>query len=200
MSKGTAASLGPCVLEGGDLRLEPLREAHAAGLLAAGDDPEIFRWLSQDLMDAQAVEAFIAAARSAEEQGTAYAFAVVRRVDGRILGSTRYLDVDEGSRTVEVGWTFYSRAAWGGTVNPQAKYLLLAHAFEEWGAMRVALRTDSRNLHSQAAIRKLGALYEGTLRSHRLRKDGSVRDTVCFSIVREEWPAVRERLLARLAL
>ncbi|MDA8344369.1 MAG: GNAT family protein [Thermaerobacter sp.] len=198
MSSLPLGPLGPCVLEGAAVRLEPLRQTHGTGILAAADDPSIWRWMSKSLTDAAAVEEFIDSALRDEAAGRAYAFAVVSRSDGNVIGSTRYLDVDEANRGAEVGWTFYSRAAWGGAVNPESKLLLLRHAFEDWGAMRIALRTDSRNLHSQAAIRKLGARYEGLLRSHRLRRDGSVRDTVCFSVVREEWPSVRAGLLARL--
>jgi RimJ/RimL family protein N-acetyltransferase len=190
-------ALGPCVLEGDILRLEPLRKHHAAGLLAIGGDPEIWRWLPEELDDPEAVERFIESAMQCEKAGTCYAFAVIRRADGAVIGSTRYLNIDTANRGVEVGWTFYARSAWGGPVNPEAKYLLLRHAFEDWGALRVALRTDGRNLHSQAAIRKLGARYEGTLRSHRIRRDGTLRDTVTFSVLREEWPEVREGLLAR---
>lgn len=191
-------ALGPCVLEGAALRLEPLREAHAAGIVAAADDPSIWRWLSATVDNLPAAQRFIAQAIEEEERKQSYAFAVVRRADGCVLGSTRYLNIEPAHRGAEVGWTFYSKAAWGGPVNPEAKLLLLRHAFEVWGALRIALRTDGRNLHSQAAIRKLGARYEGTLRSHRIRPDGSVRDTVTFAIVREEWPAVREGLLRRL--
>jgi RimJ/RimL family protein N-acetyltransferase len=97
-----------------------------------------------------------------------------------------------------IGWTWYSPEAWGRSVNPEAKLLLLEHAFETWGAVRVALKTDAKNLHSQAAIRKLGAKYEGTLRNHRIRRDGSLRDSVVFSIIDSEWPGVKAALLRRL--
>jgi RimJ/RimL family protein N-acetyltransferase len=117
---------------------------------------------------------------------------------GRLIGSTRYLDVQEDDRTVEIGWTWYAPDTWGSVVNPEAKYLLMRRAFDEWGAIRVALKTDIRNLHSQAAIKKLGARYEGLLRNQRIRRDGSYRDTVVFSITDREWPAVKSRLEQRL--
>src|SRR2546428_12889636 len=137
----------------------------------------------------------------AESQGREYPFVVVRLEDNRVIGSSRYLDVQEDDRTVEIGWTWYSRDAWGGVVNPEAKYLLLRHAFEEWGAIRVCLKTDGLNVHSQNAIRKLGATYEGTLRNHRIRRDGTYRHTVMFSIIESEWPEVKrslERPIAQL--
>ncbi len=124
------------------------------------------------------------------------AFAVV--VDGRAQGSTSYLDVDLSVGGVEIGWTWYARPLWATTVNPACKLLLLTHAFEVLGAERVTLKTDGLNTRSQSAIRRLGATYDGTLRHHRRRPDGSVRDTAYFSILRSEWPGVREGLLARL--
>jgi RimJ/RimL family protein N-acetyltransferase len=108
------------------------------------------------------------------------------------------MEVQPRDRGVEIGWTWYAPRCWGTTVNPESKYVLLRHAFEEWGAIRVALKTDVLNVHSQAAIRKLGARFEGVLRQHRIRRDGSYRDTVMFSIVDSEWPHVRERLLSRI--
>jgi RimJ/RimL family protein N-acetyltransferase len=120
-------------------------------------------------------------------------------VDGRIIGSTRYLDVQEEDRTAEIGWTWYEPPAWGTIVNPEAKFLLLRHAFEEWHAIRIALKTDVRNLRSQSAIARLGAVYEGTLRNQRIRPDGSYRDTPIYSIIESEWPSVKRSLEARLA-
>ena len=138
-------------------------------------------------------------AMQAESQGREYPFVVLLVDSGRVVGSTRYLDVQEDDRTVEIGWTWYAPDTWGGVVNPEAKYLLMRHAFDDWGAIRVALKTDVRNLHSQAAIKKLGAKYEGLLRNQRIRPDGSYRDTVVFSITDREWPAVKLRLERRIA-
>jgi len=134
----------------------------------------------------------------ASDRGTAYVFTVIDRATNRIVGSTRYMDIQAEHRGVEIGWTWYAPEVWGTAVNPECKLLLLTHAFEEWGAVRVMLKTDHRNARSQAAIRKLGAVYEGTLRQHRVRPDGTLRDTVVFSILDREWPAVRAGLYARL--
>ncbi len=191
--------LGPVVLEGRHIRLEPLRPRHRAGLVAAAGAPGIWTWLSADLRVPEAMDAFLADALRAEELGTEFPFAVVRQEDGRVLGSTRYLDVTPAHRRLEIGWTWYEPAAWGTATNPEAKFLLLRHAFEAWGAVRVALHADGENRHSQAAIRKLGAVHEGVLRRHKRRPDGTWRDTVVFSILDAEWPERREALRQRLA-
>lgn len=192
------AALGPITLTGEHLRLEPMRPAHAAALLEAGRSPEIWTWMPARPLTPASMDAWLEKAMRAEAQGREYPFVVVRLADGRIIGSTRYLDVQEEDRAVEIGWTWYSPDAWGGVINPEAKYLLMRHAFEDWHAIRVALKTDVKNLRSQAAIRKLGARYEGTLRYQRIRPDGSYRDTVIFSIIESEWPAVKAKLEQRL--
>lgn len=190
--------LGPITLTGEHLRLEPMRIGHAAALLEAGRDPAIWEWMPVRPTTPAAMDAWIKKALLAESQGREYPFVVMRLLDGRTIGSTRYLGVQEDDRTVEIGWTWYAPDAWGGVVNPEAKYLLMRHAFDTWHAIRVALKTDIRNLHSQAAIRKLGAKFEGTLRNERIRPDGSYRDTVLFSIVESEWPAVKANLEQRI--
>jgi len=192
------AALGPVTLTGAHVRLEPMRPVHAQALLEAGRSPEIWAWMPARPLTPPAMETWIAKAAQAEAQGREYPFVVVRLADQRIIGSTRYLDVHEDDRTVEIGWTWYSPDAWGGVVNPEAKSLLMRHAFEDWHAIRVALKTDVKNLHSQAAIKKLGARYEGTLRNQRIRPDGSYRDSVVFSIIESEWPAVKAKLEQRV--
>jgi RimJ/RimL family protein N-acetyltransferase len=191
--------LGPVTLSGTVIRLEPLRPHHFAGLLAAGQDESIFTHLAATLNTTEAVDAFLMAALAAEAKGEQYAFAVVRQSDGQMLGSTRFMDVAESQKNVEIGWTWYVKEAWGTAVNPEAKLLLLQHAFDTWGAKRVCWKTDERNLRSQAAIKKLGATYEGTFRNHMRRRDGSWRNTVYFSVIDSEWPGVKAGLTARLA-
>ena len=117
---------------------------------------------------------------------------------GTVVGTTSYLDVSPADARLEVGSTLYSPTFWGGPVNPEAKLLLLGHAFDRLGAGRVQLKTDVRNIRSQQAIARLGARYEGTLRRYQRRADGTVRDTVLFSIAAEDWPSVQARLQARL--
>lgn len=190
--------LGPVILEGKYVRLEPLRPHHADALLQAGQAPEIWAWLPARLTTAGAVDKFIAAAMQAEADGLEYAFAVVMRESDRVIGSTRYMDVQAAHYGVEIGWTWYSPDTWGTAINPEAKFLLLSHAFDDWGAKRVQLKTDGNNTRSQAAIAKLGAKREGTLRNHRIRPDGTIRDTVMFSILDEEWPEVKAGLMRRI--
>ena len=192
------ARLGPVTLSGMHIRLEPLQRAHAQALVEAGQSEEIWTWMPTRALTVYTVDDWLEKALQAAAQGREYPFAVVRLEDGRVIGSTRYLDVQEDDRTVEIGWTWYSPDAWGGVVNPEAKYLLMRHAFDDWRAIRVALKTDVKNVHSQAAIKKLGARYEGTLRNQRIRPDGTYRDTVIFSIIESEWPAVKARLEERL--
>ena len=185
-------------MTGMHIRLEPMRPVHAPALLEAGRAAEIWEWMPTHPINQATIEDWLKKAMQAESLGREYPFVVILVPSGRLVGSTRYLDVQEDDRTAEIGWTWYAPDTWGGVVNPEAKYLLLRHAFEDWGAIRVALKTDIRNLHSQAAIRKLGAKYEGMLRNQRIRPDGSYRDTVVFSITDREWPAAKSRLEQRI--
>ena len=180
------------------MRLEPLRREHAAALLAAAQDEDLWTWLSHDLRALPTLERWIDEALRAQERGDEFPFAVIWKADGGAIGSTRYMDVQPAHRGVEIGWTWYAREHHGGVVNPEAKYLLLHHAFEDRGAIRVCLKTDAKNVRSQHAITKLGARYEGTLRNHRVRRDGTYRDTAMFSIVASEWPEVKRALERRI--
>ncbi len=191
--------LGPVTLEGNQVRLEPVQPGHVPALVAAGQADEIWTYLPLRLTTIEAMEARMREALNRQRDGSEHPFAVVLRGSGRIVGSTSYLEVSSPHRSVEIGWTWYSPDVWGTTVNPEAKYLMFKHAFESWGAFRVFLKTDARNLHSQAAIEKLGARYEGTLRSHLILPDGFRRDSKYYSVLDSEWPAVRSRLEQRLA-
>ncbi|HSO94318.1 MAG TPA: GNAT family protein [Candidatus Dormibacteraeota bacterium] len=193
------ASLGPLTLTGVHIQLEPLQAEHATALLDAGRAAEVWKFMPASAATPETMERWLARALEAEGLGREYPFVVRRLKDDRIIGSTRYLDVQEEDRTAEIGWTWYEPATWGTMVNPEAKFLLLRHAFEDWHAIRIALKTDARNLRSQSAIIKLGAVYEGTLRNQRIRPDGSYRDTPIYSIIESEWPLVRRSLEARLA-
>ena len=191
-------ALGPVTLEGRFIRLEPLTPSHAEELLEAAAAPEIWRWMPERIGSAEQMARWIDAALTAQAAGTEYAFAVMDRATGRAIGSTRYMDVSEAHRGVEVGWTWYRPEDWGGRVNPEAKLLLGTHAFESWGAIRLYLKTDSLNERSRAAILKLGAVHEGDLRNHRIRADGTYRHSSYYSIIAGEWPAVKRGLQERL--
>lgn len=179
------------------VRLEPLEERHRDGLRAAADDERIW----QHTLTVARGEGFDPWFDEALDQlgaGTRIPFAVCLLADGRLVGSTSYLDPSERHRRVEIGSTWYVPELWGTAVNPECKLLMLCHAFDVLGVNRVSLVTDALNTRSQAAIARLGAVREGVLRSHMLSQGGRVRDSVIFSIVAAEWPTVRDRLTARL--
>lgn len=186
----------PVTLQGSRVVLRPLAAADAPALFAITPPttfPYFLSWPREWTPTAfQAwLDAHLANARTR-------AFAVIDGATGGVIGCTSYMDIDPPNRCVEIGATWYA-PAWRGThVNPECKLLLLGHAFEKLGCVRVTLKCDARNLHSQRAIAKLGAVREGTLRKHRIQSDGYVRDTVYFSVIAEEWPRVREGLIARL--
>lgn len=184
------------VLEGHGVRLVPLDESHAAALVALVDDALWRGMTSATPRTPAAMAETISAARSTSGR---LAFAVVDAVTGEVRGSTSFYDWAPDFARVEIGHTYYGRPWWGGATNPACKLLLLTHAFETWGCARVALRADAENTRSAAAIKRLGATPEGVLRSHRVRPDGSRGDTAYFSILADEWPAVRAELEARLA-
>lgn len=183
-------------LEGRHVRLEALTPDHAAGVLAAADSDEIFTWLTfarpTDLHEAQQLVAFYL------DNPALRAWAQIDTRTGRVVGLTTYYDVDPAQRTVAIGYTWLGSSAWRSGINTEAKLLLLGHAFDTLGCVRVAWHADSLNDRSCAAILRIGGVREGTLRKHKQRRDGSWRDTAVFSMTDDEWPAARDRLRARL--
>ena len=171
--------------------LEPWEPRHDAQLLEAAQDDDVWQWLS---VPRPLTLTEIARLR---ETHIGLPWAVV--VDGVAAGSTSYLDVDTEVGGLEIGWTWYRRDLWATDVNPTCKLLLLGHAFDDLGAGRVSLKTDALNTRSRAAILRLGCRYDGTLRHHRLRRDGSLRDSAFFSMLADEWPAARAALEVRLS-
>lgn len=192
------SSLGPCVLEGEHVYLQPLKFVHTEALLAAAQDSD-WSWMSMDIREATVLKRWMGEALVRESAGLEYPFVVYSKDVERVVGSTRYMDIRQKQRGVEIGWTWYSSSVWGTVVNPECKYLLMQHAFEEWEAIRVQLKTDSNNAHSQAAILKLGAKFEGKLRNHRIRQDGSTGDSMMYSVTVEEWSGIiKESLRSRI--
>lgn len=183
-------------LAGRFVRLEPIEERHRDDLLAAAaQDPATFRYMGTDLsVGADAWPAFLADAQRAEF----VAWATVETAGGRAIGSTRFGDISPADGRVEIGWTWIAPSHQRSAVNSEAKLLQLTYAFEELGATRVALKTDGRNERSQRAIERIGGVREGVLRRHIRMPDGFMRDTVYYSILSDEWPAVKARLAARL--
>jgi len=189
----------PVTLVGQHVRLEPLTHAHASGLFAVAGEAEIWRYLPvPEPGSLDAMEAVVATALAEAARGLRLPFAIVARADGRVCGSTSYLDIAPAHRRIEIGWTWLGAAARRTAINTECKLLLLQHAFEALGCGRVQLKTDARNLRSQAAIGRLGAKREGVLRQHMLMPDGFVRDTVMYSLIAGEWPAAKRRLQQRL--
>ncbi len=192
------ASLGPMVLEGRYVRLEPLDMVHLESLVTAAQDSD-WSWMSVDGKSGLAMKLWIGDALRMQEAGAERAFAVRLKKDGKIVGSTRYMDIRPSNKGVEIGSTWYSSRVWATAVNPECKFLLIQYAFEGWGAIRVQLKTDDKNVHSQRAILKLGAKYEGRLRNHRIRRDGSHGDTMMYSITVDEWKGgVKDALRLRI--
>ena len=181
----------PVVLVRGRVSLEPWDPRHDAELLEAAQSEDVWRWLSVPRPTT------VQQIASLRETHIGMPWAVV--VDGVAAGSTSYLDVDLSVEGLEIGWTWYRQDLWATDVNPTCKLLLMTHAFEGLGAQRITLKTDGLNARSQAAIRKLGCSYDGTLRHHRLRADGSVRDSAYFSLLASEWPPAKAALEARLS-
>ena len=186
----------PVSLVGRVARLDPLTQEDAPGLFAAAE-PAIFTYIGARPAE-WTLPAFRVYLQRLLDTADMRPFVIRRAESGAPVGVTTYMEIRPAHRGLEIGSTWLARPAQGTAINPEAKYLLLRHAFETLGAVRVQLKTDGRNLHSQRAIAKLGALREGVLRRHMILPDGYIRDTVMFSIIDEEWPAVKAGLEARL--
>jgi RimJ/RimL family protein N-acetyltransferase len=186
-------------LRGSHVILEPLTLAHAADLYAAGQDEATWAYMPRPaLRSVEDAESMIRQAQVETEAGREAAFAIVSAATGKAVGSTRFLDLQRPHRALEIGWTWIGPPWQRTAINTECKLLLLGYAFEGLGAHRVTLKTDARNVRSQRAIERLGAVREGVLRRHRVCWDGFVRDTVYYGIVDAEWPGVKARLAAML--
>ncbi len=190
----------PVTLEGSVVRLEPLRSEHAELFweVAKNDLEEIFRWIPYTMQSRDNFGTLIDRAFAEQDRGESVVFATVERCSGKVVGSTRFMNIDRANRRVEIGSTWIAPAWQRTAVNTEAKYLMLRHAFEAWGCMRVELKTDALNQKSRNAILRIGAKEEGTLRRHLVTWTGRVRDTVYFSILDDEWAGVKTKLEARL--
>ena len=191
--------LEPVTLEGEHVRLEPMSLAHVPALTEVATDPSIWRWMLVDLRSEDDVRAYVEAALAGAAAGSELPFVTVERATGRPVGSTRYLAIALDHRRLEIGWTWIAPRWQRTAVNSEAKLLMLEHAFEHLGCRRVEFKTDARNERSRAALLGIGATFEGIFRKHVVLRDGSPRDSAWYSIVDDEWPAVRDHLRARLA-
>lgn len=190
--------LEPVTLEGRSVRLEPLTAAHHAALCEVGLDPELWRLVPYRVSNAEEMMGYIGSALEAQAAGTAIPFATVEKASGRVVGSTRFMNIDAAHRRVEIGATWLAAPWQRTTMNTEAKYLMLRHAFETLGCIRVELKTDALNQRSRQAMLRIGAREEGTLRQHMVTWSGRLRDTVYFSILDSEWLAVKADLEAKL--
>jgi len=186
------------VLEGERVRLEPMRRDHLAALAQAGRYDELWKWTSAKATTDAAMAEYMEAALAQAEALTALPFVTIDKPSAAIVGSTRFGNIDPANRRAEIGWTWISPQFQRTYVNSEAKYLMLRHAFDVWNCVRVELKTDVLNEKSRSAMLRLGAVEEGVLRRHILTHSGRFRDTIYYSILDHEWPAVRARLEARL--
>ncbi len=195
----TEMVVSPVMLEGAYVRLEPLARVHLPGLAEVGLDEELWRWIPSPVRTQEEMAAYIESALGEQERGESLPFAIAEKTTGRAIGSTRYGNIDRTQHRVEIGWTWVAREWQRTAMNTEAKYLLLRHAFETLGCMRVELKTDSLNARSRAAILRIGAREEGIFRNHMITASGRIRHTVYFSIIDSEWPAAKARLEAILS-
>jgi RimJ/RimL family protein N-acetyltransferase len=188
----------PVTLEGTRVRLEPLTMGHHAALSGIGLDPELWRLSPAAVRTAAEMAAYIGVALAEQAAGRALPFAIVERSTGAVVGTTRYGAIERHHRRLEIGWTWLGRAWQRTAINTEAKLLLLQHAFETLGCIRVELKTDALNQRSRAAILRIGAREEGIFRKHMITAGGRIRDTVYYAIVDDDWPAVKANLAQRL--
>jgi RimJ/RimL family protein N-acetyltransferase len=191
----------PLTLEGSVVCLEPLRREHAELFweVAKNDLETIFRWIPYSMKTPEDFQKLIGKAFDEQKRGESVVFATVERISDRVIGSTRFMNIDRVNRRVEIGSTWIAPAWQRTAVNTEAKYLMLQHAFDEWGCVRVELKTDALNEQSRDAILRIGAKEEGTLRRHVVTCTGRIRDSVYFSILDSEWPEVRATLQAKMS-
>ena len=193
------AELTPVLLEGTHVRLEPLTLEHLDALCEVGLDEELWRWIPIQVRTREEMRAYIQLALELQAAGSALPFATIERSTGRAVGRTRYMNIDRPNRHVEIGATWIGRPWQRTAINTEAKYLMLRHAFERLGCLRVELKTDVLNEKSRNAILRIGAKQEGIFRNHVVCASGRVRDSVWFSVIDREWPQVKAALDAKLA-
>ncbi len=191
----TTNFVAPIALSMRSVRLEPLNLGHEDGLRAAAQDGELWKLRITSVPEPENTRAYIETALKMREEGTRFAFAVIDEATGKVLGSTSYHDILPAVKRVEIGYTWYAKSVQRSHVNTTAKLLLLTHAFEALGCNVVGWRTDNFNFASQRAIERLGAKKDGVIRGHALRRDGTIRDTVMYSLTSGEWPEVKAQLL-----
>jgi len=188
----------PVTLEGQFVRLEPMRVDHLPALCRAGLDPSLWKWTTALIETPADMERYLRAALADQARGIALPFVTIDRKSDTLVGSTRFGNIDTANRKVEIGWTWINPDWQRTVVNTEAKLLMLTHAFSVWKCIRVELKTDRNNERSRAAIARIGAKEEGTLRNHMITESGRYRDSVYFSVIDSEWEAVEENLTSKI--
>ncbi len=189
----------PVTLEGQYVRLVPLTLEHTAALCEVGLDDDLWKWTTALIKTPDEMRAYVETALEEQARGVTLPFVTMEIASGKVVGSTRFGNIDRANRRLEIGWTWVARAWQRTHVNTEAKYVMLRYAFETLGAIRVELKTDSLNERSRRAILRIGAKEEGTFRNHMITQGGRFRHTVYFSIINSEWPAVKSALEEKLA-
>ncbi|MDN4492786.1 GNAT family N-acetyltransferase [Ureibacillus aquaedulcis] len=185
-------------LENDVVRLRPVGVKDVEGIAKAANYPEIWEHMSVSLLTKEAVQEYVENAIKEREEQQSYMFAIIHKATNQIIGTTSFLDIAQSHRRVEIGSTWITPSYWGTNVNTNCKFLLLTYCFEEMNLNRVQIKTGHENIRSQKAIERLGATKEGILRNHMIRKEGTIRHTVMYSMIHEEWPEIRVRFLEEL--
>ena len=187
-------TIDPVTLTGNHVRLEPLSIAHHGELCEVGLEPELWRWTIAEILTHEDMRAYMQTALQWQKDGTALPFVTIEKVSGRVVGSTRFMNIDRPHRRVEIGSTWIGKPWQRTAVNTEAKYLMLRHAFETLGCIRVELKTDSCNQQSRNAMLRMGAKEEGIFRNHMICYGGRIRHSAWYSVIDSDWPEVKFRL------
>lgn len=183
-------------LDGKIVRLEPMTPEHHGALTEIGNDPDLWRFTVSAPLSAADMSEYMEVGLRAARDGTGVPFVTIEKASGRVIGSTRFANYDAFNHRIEIGWTWIAKPWQRTAVNTEAKYLMMSHAFEQLGCVRVELKTDVRNQQSRNAMLRIGAREEGVLRKHMLRSNGTYRDSIYYSVLDDEWPEVKARLEA----
>ncbi|WP_338749055.1 GNAT family protein [Bacillus sp. FJAT-52991] len=185
-------------LNGKNIQIVPMSLEHIQGLYAIGTEEAIWEHLPETIQTKKDMKSFVEEALAKKRNGSEFPFIILLRENNKVIGTTRFLSLCDDHRNLEIGWTWFAPAVWGTHVNIECKYLLLRYCFEVLNLIRVQFKTDERNIRSQKAIERIGGVKEGILRNHMIRKDGTFRDSIFYSIISSEWPSVKKKLEARL--
>lgn len=188
----------PVTLNGTQVQLQPLSESHLDALCQVGLDPELWKWIPSQVLDRDQMLRFIRTQLADQEKGTALPFATIERASGKVVGNTRFMNIDMPNKRVEIGGTWIAKPWQRTALNTEAKFLMMRHAFETLGCNRVEWKTDALNTQSRNAILRLGAKQEGIFRQHVVTWSGRLRDSVYFSVIAPEWPDVKQALEAKI--